>query len=81
MTTMTLISGDSVEIIQPRGMNYARAVYKYRIQKEYDVCPFLMEELVLINGEKKPLQFYLDMFCDDYIKISEKIAEIVTPIQ
>ena len=40
-----------------------------------------MEELCTINGKKKEISFYLDIMCDDYMKIAEAIGGMITVIR
>lgn len=79
--TFKLLAGSECSVIMPRGINYSRAMRNYADQKELDSAIFLMQELCLIDGEKKEISFYEDMMCDDYMKILEVISNIVTTIK
>jgi len=80
-TTFTLMTGGKVEFIQPRGGNYAKAMRAFSMQKEYDLTIFLMVELVKIDGEFKPLEFYTEMYCDDYVKVATALGDFIAPIK
>ncbi len=79
--SVELLSGSQCHIVMPRGADYSRASAKFGMQKEFDIVPFLMAELCIIEGEKHPYTFYIEMYCDDYMKIMEKIGQIVSVIR
>ena len=79
--SVELISGVQIDIIMPRAHNYSRAMRKYNNKNEFDLSFFLIEELCLINGGKKDLDFYKNMYCDDYLKIAEVLGNVITVIK
>ena len=66
-------------MIMPRGFDYVRAIHKHRMQQEYSIELFMMAEFCRVDGEKKPVEYYGEMMCDDFMKLFEVLAEMITP--
>lgn len=78
MITIKLNSGIVAELQQPTGKDLSRAGFKHSTQvTEFDIVPFLMTELILINGKKEELQFFLDLSIDDYMMLVEPLGELM----
>lgn len=79
--TITTITGRRCELRMPTGGDYSRASRKFGEQKEFDVVPFLMAELCVIDGEKRDANYYTEMYCDDYIKIMEQLGSLISVVK
>ncbi len=77
--TIHLLSGVKIDVIMPTGWDYSKALHAHRKQDEIGMEMYLMEAFCLVDGEKKPMHYYGDMMCDDFIRLMEVVAALVTP--
>ncbi len=76
-----IATGSEVEFITPKGRDYSRAIQKHQRQTEYDLSLFFLAEFCLVDGKKKEIEFYLEMYCDDYVRLIEALTPIITTIK
>jgi hypothetical protein len=76
-----LRNGDYCSFFMPDGGDYSRAQQKNRMQSEFDISLFLLAEVCRIDSEKKDHTYYASISCDDYLKLCETLATLLTPIQ
>ena len=77
--TISLLNGIKVEMIMPSGWDYVRAIHNHRAQSEYSIELFMMTEFCRVDGKKQPVSFYGDLMCDDFMRIFEVLASMITP--
>ena len=82
--TLTLLGTQEVQIKVARGIDISRAAYMHALQGKpmgFDIAPFIMVELCLVNAERMNVEFYLNLLIDDYLKISVALEELLKPLQ
>lgn len=72
-----LLNGSHCQIVIPRGGDYSRACFKQSRQNEFDLLPFFMERICLIDGIKKDFIYFADLMCDDYMKIVNSMTGLI----
>lgn len=81
--TIKTIGGLKVDFIICRGFHISRANGQYMKNADndnLDFIPFLMVEICLVDGEKKDVDYYLNMLGDDYIYIVDVMNELLQKI-
>lgn len=80
-SVVDLGNGDKCELIMPIGGDYSRAMQKYSQQKAYDLSVHLMAEICRIDEEIRDITYFLQLGCDDYLKILEVLNHLLVPIK
>lgn len=76
-----LLNGSDCTFIMPTGLNYSRAMKRSQNDNELDITIYLMQEICRIDGLQKTIDFYKELYCDDYIKIMTALSDILTVIK
>ncbi len=85
-TTVELLNGDKIDVLFCKGLHMTKAQWKYQFHTqiakdvEYDIVPFIMEQLCLVNGKQKGIEYYVELMIDDYIKISDALQLVINSI-
>lgn len=81
---ITLMTGAEVEMLLCRGVHLAKAQYRHAQAQadpnaeKFELTIYLMSELCLVNGEKKEIEYFLELMCDDFMKIMNEMNDILT---
>lgn len=78
-TTTKMSDGTEVQILQLMPYMLWRAIFRQAAQKEkeYDTLPFIIEQLLRIDGKQLPLQQIGEMDISDYMKIQEIVSVMI----
>lgn len=81
--SVSFLDGTVVSFIVPKAREYSKAMFMYSVNnsKGYDITLFMLAEICRVNGQQKSLEYYAELFCDDYVKLLDVLGKLVTPIK
>lgn len=81
-TSITLSNGSKCDILELKASMIWKATFKQmnNLQMEYDLIPFLLEQILIIDGEKTDMEFIGNMNYDDYMDITEVLNVFMTKL-
>lgn len=72
-STIILSNGSKCDILEVRPYIIWKASYKQALNPnlKLDLVPFIMEQIVIIDGKKRDMKFIGNMEINDYLEITE----------
>ena len=82
-TTITLQDGSKCDILALTPWRIWKATYKQQLnpQIEYDITPFILEQILIVDGKKVDMKFIGNMDCSDYFEIAEILSIFMTKLE
>ena len=77
-TTITLVAGQECKIVEMKMGHYWIAEFKMIVTKEneYPMSAYLMQQILIIDGEKRSLEYLSELTIDDSIAINEVLQAL-----
>lgn len=79
-SSVKLLEGVTCDILDITPMVLWRATLNCSLQKEFDITPFVLEQILLFDGEKRDLDYIENLYIDDYLKISEVVTVLLSKL-
>lgn len=82
-TTIILFNGSKCDILEVRPYIIWKATYRQLMNtdKKLDFIPFLLEQVLIIDGKKVNMEFIGNMNIHDYIKITEVLNAFMINVE
>lgn len=79
--TIQLKDGSKCEILEIMPKHFWRANFKRALKQpvEFDIEPFLMAEVCLINGQNTTVEYLGEIDFQDYLKLKNIIEAMISP--
>ena len=77
-TSIELSNGSRCDILEINALVIWKAAFRHQAypDKELDIVPFLLEQVLIIDDKKRDIEFIGNISIDDYLKIME-VMDIV----
>lgn len=74
-TTIILSDGSKCDILEVKPSTIWLATFKQQLNpdKQYDLVPFILEQVLIIDGKKVNMEYIGNMELSDYIEITEAL--------
>lgn len=71
-TSIKLLNGDKCDILEIKAVHIwkAQTALAFSTKKDLGVFPFLLQQILLINGKCPSIEYLEDIMIDDYLEIN-----------
>lgn len=82
-TTITLQDGSKCDILELTPWMIWKAAFNQQLNLEmkYDLVPFILEQILIIDGKKASIEFIGNINYQDYMQITEILTLFMTELE
>ena len=82
-TTITLEDGSKCDILELTPWMIWKATFNQQLNLEtkYDLVPFILEQVLIIDGKKTDIEFIGNIYYQDYMQITDILTLFMTKLK